>query len=108
MSTINSFQIFTLANSGAYDDPLSIYLEEHKVLTNKSINEQPEISSIVQNIDLLVGDSLLSKTEESAIYKLSPILTEDFNIPPDKSGLSVDLNFSSHNITTTTNTFINI
>ena len=108
MSNVNSFQIFTLANAGDYDDPLSIYLDEHKVLTTKSINGQPEISSIVQNIDLLIGDRLITKIEDPILYKFSPILTEEYTIPPDKSGLSVDLNFSSHNIVTTTNTFINI
>ena len=102
------YQAITLSGVGSFNDPLSIYSKGHKTLSTNPINGRPDISSIVQNIDLLVGDKLLYRPEEPRVHKFSPSLTDDITITPEQSGLSVGLKFGSHSIKTTTNTFLNL
>lgn len=105
---VYEFQAATISGVGPFNDPLSIYSKGHKVLSTNPINGIPDISTIVQNIDLLVGDKLLYRPEEPRVHNFSPVLTEDITIPPEYSGLTVALKFSTHTIKTTTNTFINL
>ena len=102
------YQAVTLSGVGPFNDPLSIYSKGHKTISANPINGRPDISSVVQNIDLLVGDKLLYRPDEPRVHKFSPILTEDITIPPEQSGLTVALKFGSHSIKTTSNTIINL
>ena len=102
------FQMHTISGVGPYNDPNSIYSKGHKVLSSNPIDRRPDITGLVQNIDLLNGEELFKVATPKTIHKFSPTLTEDITIPPDKSGLTVELKFSTHTIKTTTNTIINI
>ena len=104
----NKMQTFAVSGVGLYNDPNSIYSEGHKLFSSNPINGLPDITSIVQTIDLLEGDKLFVKAEDPVIHKFYPSLNENIEIPIDKSGISVALRFLTHTIKTTTNTFINI
>jgi len=104
----NQLQAFTISGVGPFNDPLSIYSKGHKVLSSNPINGLPDISTIVQNIDLLEGDKLLKRPADPVVHKFSQTLANDITIKPEESGISVDLKFGTHTIKTTTNTFINL
>ena len=106
----NIVQTTLVSGSGPYHNPLDIYSPGHKIYSTNIYGEkkQPDISGIVQNIDTLkVGSELKLLQPEDAIRVFDPILLEDYVIPEDMSGLSVNLRFGSSNVITGTNKFKN-
>ena len=114
MSTIPTdptlYQSTLISGSGPYNNPLDIYSPGHKIYSKHIYGEktQPDISGIVQNIELLKsGNDLKILQPEDSIRIFDPILLEDYIIPDDMSGLSVNLRFGSSNVITGTNQFKN-
>lgn len=106
----NVVQTTLISGSGPYHNPLEIYSPGHKIYSTNIYGEkkQPDISGIVQNIDILkAGSELKLLQPEDAIRVFDPILLEDYVIPEDMSGLSVNLRFGSSNVITGTNKFKN-
>lgn len=104
------FQTTLVSGSGPYHNPLDIYNPGHKIYTPYKYGEKnrPDISGIIQNINTLKpGSELKLLQPDDMVRVFNPALTEDFVIPNDMSGLTVNLRFGSYNIITETNEFKN-
>lgn len=98
------------SGSGPYSNPLDIYSPGHKKYTDYIYGEktQADISGIITNINLLKnGSELKIMHPKDCVREFDPFLKEDFILSSEYSGLSVNLNFNSHNVVTTTNEFRN-
>lgn len=99
------------SGAGPYSNPKDIYNPGHKLYTNYVFgeNDRPDISGIVNNINLLKdGSELKLMQPKNFIQTFNPYLSEDYKIEEEYSALSVNLKFNNHNIITTTNIFKNL
>ena len=101
------FQSHLISGVGPYSDPLSIYSAGHKTYSSNLISGTPDISGVVENINLLNNDiKNPSGFEQIKLFKQNII--EDQVIPGNLSGLSIDLKFTSFNIETEENVYLNL
>lgn len=101
------FQSHLLSGVGPYNDPLSIYSKGHKTYSKNLITGLPDISGIVENIDIINNGSN-TNLQQDQVKLFKQVITEDITIPIDRSGLSVNLKFTSFNVETQGNVFKNL
>ena len=110
-ASINAYETNIISGTGPFSNPNDIYLPGHRTYLDIPFgeNNQPDISGIVKNINLLkYGSDLKISKAEDAIREFKPNLVEDYILPNEYNGISVNLKFNGFNVETDTNTFKNL
>jgi hypothetical protein len=88
-------------------NPNAIHLENHQLYSVSNGG----ISGVVTNIEMLnqpIINQITKNIKSDSINITKNKLSDDITIPPNYSGLTINLDFSKFNIITTTNKIINL
>ena len=110
-ATINAYETNVVSGTGPYSNPYDIYLPGHQTYLDIPYGEKtkPDISGIVKNIDLLKqGSDLQISSAQDSIREFKSNLLEDFILPNEYNGISVNLRFNGFNVITDENAFKNL